>query len=277
MTYLRPLLVLLLLTSLRAAPFMNASDSFTWPGGAGAAVCLTYDDSLPSQLDIAYPQLEAAGVKGTFFLQAKADTMEQRLEEWRQVGAAGHELASHSLYHPCRRGLPGRDWVAESRDLDHYTIERLRDELLLTNTLLQALDGNNARTFAYPCGDTAVANGQESFLPVTNELYLASRGVSSPQLSSMKELDFNNTPAFDLSHQDLKSTIAYLESCYKSGTVAIFLNHGVGGDYLVTDPQLHQELLDYLAANQDRFWVDTFKAVMTHTRQEFERLDWSVQ
>ncbi|MBD5780198.1 polysaccharide deacetylase family protein [Pelagicoccus sp. NFK12] len=267
-TYLIPLLAFASLT----APSV-ASPNFTWPNGAGAAVCLTYDDSLPSQLDIAYPQLQAAGLKGTFFLQAKADTMENRLDEWREVARSGHELASHSLVHPCRQGLPGRGWVSDELNLDHYTVERVRSELQLTNTLLNAIDGQTARTFAYPCGDTAVANGSKSFLPVTAELYLASRGVSS-QLDSMQELNFNNTPAFDLSTHNLDESIAYLEDCYTKGTVAIFLNHGVGGDYLVTDPQLHQDLLEYLVSNRDRFWVDTFKNVMTHTHDEFTRLGW---
>lgn len=268
--------ILALLALLFAPSIVPAETGFQWPHGAQAAVCLTYDDSLPSQLDIAFPQLQAAGLKGTFFLQAKADTMENRLSEWRAVAAAGHELASHSLVHPCRQGLPGRDWVSDERNLDHYTIERVRSELQLTNTLLNAIDGKTTRTFAYPCGDTAVANGSHSFLPVTQELYLASRGVS-PQLQSMRELDFNNTPAFDLSSHDFAQTIAYLEDCYENGTVAILLNHGVGGDYLVTDSQLHQEILDYLAANQDRFWIDTFQNVMTHTHAEFTRLGWPVE
>lgn len=254
--------------------FAAASDSFIWPNGAKAAVCLTYDDALPSQIDIAYPQLEKAGFKGTFFLQGSGGTMKSRLEDWRKISTDGHELASHSLFHPCRKTGPGRDWVADEQNLDHYSIDRIRNELQITNTLLQAIDGKTTRTFAYPCGDTTVADGNDSYLPITNELYLASRGVS-PQLSSMKELDFNIVPAFDPSNSDLSASIAYLEDCYERGTVAVFLNHGVGGDYLVTDAQLHEEILNYLAANKDRFWVDTFHNVMTHTKSEFTRLGWT--
>lgn len=268
LSHILPLVALSATALLHAAP-----DNFTWPHGTGAAVCLTYDDSLASQLDIAYPQLQAAGLKGTFFLQANGNTMADRIDEWRQVAADGHELASHSLFHPCRKGTPGRDWVADERDLDHYTIDRVRSELEITDTLLRAIDSQTTRTFAYPCGDTVADNGSQSLFPVVEDLYIASRGVSS-NLPSMQDLKFNNTPAYDLSNKDLPTVIAYLEDCYEKGTVAIFLNHGVGGDYLVTDTQLHQDLLDYLVDHQDRFWVDTFKNVMIHTQSEFDRLGW---
>ena len=52
-----------------------------WPGGKRAAVVLTYDDTLPSQLDIAIPALDAAGFKGTFFLVGSRITPEQ-IEVW---------------------------------------------------------------------------------------------------------------------------------------------------------------------------------------------------
>jgi peptidoglycan/xylan/chitin deacetylase (PgdA/CDA1 family) len=39
-----------------------------WPGGRQVAVVLTYDDALSSHLGIAIPALDAAGLKGTFFL-----------------------------------------------------------------------------------------------------------------------------------------------------------------------------------------------------------------
>lgn len=249
---------------------------FHWPQGAQAAVCLTYDDSLASQLDVAFPQLEAAGLKGTFFLMGNGGTMVDRVDDWRAVAAAGHELGSHSLFHPCRKGLPNRDWVSATHDLDIYSLDRLEKELLITDTLLHAIDGETERTFAYPCGETVVEHGAVSFLPVTRKLFIASRGVVGTVVAP-RELKFSNTPAFDPSHGDLQATIDYLEACARAGTVAVFLMHGVEGDYLETPEGLHQEILDYLVANKDRFWVDTFKNVMTHARGEFERLGWAIE
>ena len=49
-----------------------------WPRGY---VSLAYDDGLDSQLDIAVPQLEAAGLRGTFYLTW--DNMKDRAGETR--------------------------------------------------------------------------------------------------------------------------------------------------------------------------------------------------
>jgi len=70
-----------------------------WPGGARGAVSLTYDDALNSQLDNAVPQLEARGLRGTFFLTE--ENIGDRLADWQAVARAGHEIADHTVHHPC--------------------------------------------------------------------------------------------------------------------------------------------------------------------------------
>jgi peptidoglycan-N-acetylglucosamine deacetylase len=44
-----------------------AQTSIKWPYGAKAAICLTYDDGMDTQLSNAIPQLDSFGFKGTFF------------------------------------------------------------------------------------------------------------------------------------------------------------------------------------------------------------------
>ena len=56
------------MAALAAARRAQAVPRRPWPNGARAAVSLTYDDGLNSQLDCALPQLEAAGFRATFFL-----------------------------------------------------------------------------------------------------------------------------------------------------------------------------------------------------------------
>ncbi len=46
----------------------QAAPALKWPKGKQAALVLTYDDGLKSHLDVAIPQLNAARIKGTFFL-----------------------------------------------------------------------------------------------------------------------------------------------------------------------------------------------------------------
>ncbi len=54
--------------SLLALGGAAAPPPFAYPNGAKGAVSLTYDDGLTSQLDHAVPQLDARGLKATFFL-----------------------------------------------------------------------------------------------------------------------------------------------------------------------------------------------------------------
>ncbi len=45
------------------------AESFSWPGNAKAAICLTYDDGMDTQLNDAIPDLDNHNLKGTFYLQ----------------------------------------------------------------------------------------------------------------------------------------------------------------------------------------------------------------
>lgn len=38
--------------------------------------------------------------------------------------------------------------------------------------------------------------------------------------------------------------------------------HGIGGDYITTDTEVHQKLVDYLVERRSWIWVGTFQEVM---------------
>src|SRR5689334_2197924 len=78
-----------------------AQPRFEWPGGAKAAVSITYDDGLNSQLDNVVPELDRRGLKATFFLTEENIRQGRRLAEWERVAAEGHEVANHTVTHPC--------------------------------------------------------------------------------------------------------------------------------------------------------------------------------
>lgn len=254
---------------------LQAADTFSWPNGATAAVCLTYDDALDSHLDIAVPQLNEANLPGTFFINGSSDTMSPRLDEWKALAHGQNEIASHTLYHPCRKSSPGRDWVTEERDLDRYSLAQITSELEVNNTLLQSLDGKIKRTFAYPCGDTTVDHGNTSYRSVTSEKFVAARGVSS-RIEPIEKLSFYNTPTFDAAEKSLDELVAYVEDSARKGTVAVIMFHGVGGNYLRVDGEVHREFLAFLEENSDRLWTATYIDAMSHARSEFQRLDWPI-
>jgi len=111
----------LIFTLLLLPFFCEAQNSNPW-NGKKCAVVLTYDDALNVHLDNAIPLLDSLGFKGTFYLSGYFPGCRDRLSDWQTAGENGHELANHSLFHPCTGGIPGRDWVKPDYDLSSYTM-----------------------------------------------------------------------------------------------------------------------------------------------------------
>lgn len=239
-------------------------EPFQWPGGARAAVSLSYDDALPSQLDNALPALNALGLKATFYLTLSDPIVSQRLPEWRRAAAAGHELGNHTLFHPCSRSVPGRDWVAPHRDLDRISVTQLREEILLANAYLHAIDGQTERTYTAPCTD-ALAGGRP-YLPAIKAEFVGIKsrvGGVAPSLATLDPWDVSTAGPVDTSGAAL---IAIVQDAAAKGTLASITFHGIGGDYLSVSKEAHQALLQHLADHPERYWVDSFVKIAVHLR-----------
>lgn len=241
-----------------------AEDRIAWPNGAKAAIALTYDDSLDSQLDHALPALDKHDLKGTFFLTIEREGFFPRVSEWRAAAENGHELANHTLFHPCRGSQPNRDWVQPEADLDAYTIARMVRELQLTNGVLEMVDGETVRTFAYPCGEATA--GGESYIEAIKPLFIGARGVMS--VGPGETIDPYTVPTFGPPGADGATLIAYAERVIDEGGLGTFIFHGVGGDYLAVSPEAHEELVAWLAEHRDEIWVDTFRNIMTYVNEQ---------
>lgn len=249
-----------------AAPVPHAADAFSWPGGAHAAVSLSYDDALDSQLDHAIPALDRAGLKGSFYLQLSNPAVGKRMAAWRAAAARGHELGNHSLFHQCSRSAPGHEWVQPARDLDTTSVAQMRDQVTLANTMLEAIDGRRERTYTLPCGDRLAA-GRDYLPAVAGEFVAVKVGGGDGVIPSMAGLDPLAVPVLAPVGLSGKELIAIVERAGRQGTMVNFTFHGVGGDYLQTSAEAHRELVDWLAAHRGEYWTDTFLNIMRHVRQ----------
>lgn len=242
----------------------NSAQPFKWPKGQKAAVNLSYDDALDSQLDNALPTLNKYGLKGTFYLPMSSASIEKRLPEWRAAAAKGHELANHTLFHQCSKSKPGRDWVSADRDLDKLSVAQIKDQVLVANTMLYAIDGKRERTFTAPCIDKEA--GGQNYIDAIKSEFVAIKLEGGGVTPDMNKLDPYavgvNFPA-NVTGQEL---IAVVKEAAEKGTMANFTFHGVGGDSLTTSAEAHAELVKYLAANKDIYWVDTFINQMKYVK-----------
>jgi peptidoglycan/xylan/chitin deacetylase (PgdA/CDA1 family) len=252
------------LTSFTVAAEEPLPQQQSWPGGAKAAVSLSYDDALASQLDHAVSALAAHHLKATFYLTLNADAYKTRQSEWQALAKAGHELGNHSVHHACRASLANREWVSPEQDLDHLTVAKISAEIRATNQQLLKLDQQTSRTFTPPCGDTQAKDGD--YLASVAPLFSGIK-VLGPAVTSMEQLAGKQLPTWFPVEPTLQQLIDYIEEAAKNGTIASITFHGVGGDHMQVDAKVHQQFLAYLAKHRDRFWVDTYHNISLHLEQ----------
>jgi peptidoglycan/xylan/chitin deacetylase (PgdA/CDA1 family) len=237
-----------------------ASAGTQWPNGAKAAVVLTYDDALTSQLDHAVPTLDAAGFKGTFFL---AGPKLADVARWRAAAAEGHELANHTIFHPC----PASAFQTEQRNTaEAYTTATMLKEIEQQNVLLTALDGKPTHGFASPCGQTKA--GGVDYLEALRAAKLVTyvRGVyTSPEdlRADVGRMDPMHVPSRGFDEKVTGSQLVdFAKQAEAGGGMAVYLFHGVGGDYLQVSDAAHRELIAWLAAHRSEVWVTTLQGAL---------------
>ena len=235
---------------------VTANNNFNWPNETKAAVSLSYDDALNSQLDNAIPTLDKYDFKGSFYLILSSPVVKHRLSEWREIAANGHELGNHTINHACSGSLPGREWVPEHNDLDSKKFEEIINEVETANSFLKAIDGENIRTFTVPCTDQLVEN--KNYVLALHNKFVGIKSHVGDIPNSINKLDIKNTPVWAPSNQTGQELISFVKKAAEKGTMANFTFHGIGGDHLSVSKTAHQELLAYLAKNRDIYWVDTF-------------------
>jgi peptidoglycan/xylan/chitin deacetylase (PgdA/CDA1 family) len=200
-----------------------APHASSWPGGAKAAVSLTYDDALGSQLDNALPALERAGFKATFFLTW--ENIGARADDWVKVARQGHEMGNHTMTHPC--GLQG-----------YSATSFARDELIPMEAWLDARFGQAThRLYAYPCSVTDLGPGDADAQRARYEAILKSIGFRAARACDQ---DSPNSSAHARDHpyrlrasattydrDDPTLACDYVRGAMRSGLWAILVFHNI--------------------------------------------------
>ncbi|PSJ37302.1 polysaccharide deacetylase family protein [Allosphingosinicella deserti] len=241
----------------------SAASATEWPNGAKTAVVLTYDDALTSQLDHAVPLLNQAGLKATFFL---ANVKQADLPRWRAAAAEGHELGNHTIFHPCSAA----SFPADPRyTSEAYTVPSMLKEIEQQNVLLTAIDGKPRHGMATPCGQSVAGGADylEALRAAGFVTYVRGVNVTPEDLRrDASRIDPMHVPARGFPESATgRDLIAFAEQGRDGGGLAVFLFHGVAGDYLQVSDTAHRELVAWLAANRKDIWVTTLQ----------EALDWA--
>lgn len=242
----------------------EAQSNQPW-NGKTCAVILTYDDGLNVHLSNAIPALDSMGLKGTFYISDYFDGLKNQIPKWRKAAANGHELANHSIWHPCEGGRPGREFVKPDYDLNNYSLKRMVNEVKEMSNVLEAIDGKTKRTFAYPCGDTKI-HDTAYIDPLKND-FVAARGVRAEMLS-IDKVDLYNVPCYTVNGQTGDQLIELVKQAMDKHALLVFLFHGVGGEHnLNVSLEAHSRLLHFLKQNQKQIWTATMIDVAEYIKK----------
>lgn len=238
----------------------GAQAQTVWPHGAKAAVVLTYDDALDSQLDNAVPVLDAVGLPGTFFL---SNVRQADVARWKAVAAKGHELGNHTIFHPCA----ARDFPADPRfTSEAYTPASMLKEIAQQNVLLTALDGKRTHGLATPCGETR-AGGVDYLEPLRAAgLVTYARGVATTPddlRANVASVDPMHIPSRGFAEGTTTAQlIDFAREAQAGHGWAVYLFHGIGGDDLQVSNEAHRAFVAWLRANRRDVWVTTLQGAL---------------
>lgn len=227
---------------------------FAWPQGKRAAVSLSFDDARASQVDAGLPILNEYGAKATFYVSM--DGVEKRLEDWKRVVAAGHEIGNHSMRHACTGNFP---W-SRQKALEDYTLAQMGAELDQANSKIMTLLGVRPVTYAYPCGMKFVGRGEHtsSYVPLVAKRFIAGRGwrdegANDPAFCDPAQL---MTIEFDgLTFEQLKTLV---DETTKNGFWLVLCGHDIGpGGRQTTRVDTLRAFCEFARDPANGLWVDT--------------------
>jgi len=235
-----------------------------------AIICLTYDDGLLSHLNTVLPQLDTAGLRGTFFLnsiQGSSETIGEAspaTSGWTQAALHGHELANHTLFHACPENLGWQKAFA----IESYTVDKIITEVRTENTLLSLLDPKRKqRAFAFPCNNFMIHDTDYTAIIKSLHLvkYARAGGDRNSFVTNFKKIDVMKVPSWLVEEgTTLNELIAFAEKVKDAGGMGVYQFHGVGAEFFRISKETHQAFLNYLKLHEKEYWVTTFSDAMDY-------------
>jgi hypothetical protein len=247
-----------------------SQSQFAWPKGRQAVVSLTYDDGIPNHPQLVAPQLEAHGLRGTFYVPIKDDVLQNPLP-WRAMASRGHELGNHTVYHPCW-GVDGRyaDWLEDEFNLVNYDAEHWLDEVRTANQALGLIDGGNERTFGNTCYDNYLGPEDDPVClePLIAQVFLAARGEATGKPVDLANINYNNLGTVPIGERSFEDFAGELDEIADTGGWVIYTFHGIGeaAHNIHVNAGEHLRLLDFLRDRAQTYWtapvIDVVKWLM---------------
>ncbi|HEY7306929.1 MAG TPA: polysaccharide deacetylase family protein [Bryobacteraceae bacterium] len=229
-----------------------------WPQDRAAAISLTFDDAMISQLDHVGPILRKYSLHGTFFVTTGTEAWRNRIVDWKRLASEGNEIGGHTVHHPCL--LERIEPHAQGYSPEMMEAE-IRDS---AQAILREIGSRHGLTFAYPCGNMSFgqpadqARNEAVYLRFVSEHFYAARAYGWPAAVTPDELSILSVPDLGFTAgRDFRSLLEMADAGLRNHQWGVFTFHGVGGQWLSVTTEDFDELAAYLARHSE-IWTTTF-------------------
>jgi peptidoglycan/xylan/chitin deacetylase (PgdA/CDA1 family) len=242
------------------------------PDNKRAAVSLTYDDGTDAHLDIVIPDLDSAGLCGTFFLTFDRPGVYDRKADWRAAWKSGrHELGNHTWTHPHGDDLRVSDeetfYVREIEEAENWLDRHIGEDV--------------QRTFAYPDGNQLLGAGtpidaQDRYERVLRRKFVAARGnhaeLVTPE-AARRNPYLINAAALTWGDDRSAPVIDFCARALRDGAWAVLIFHDVvDGEAKTareTSRRVHNEILHWLVSRKSDLYIAPFRQVYLAITAEY--------
>jgi hypothetical protein len=201
-----------------------------WKDDKTGAFMLMFDDSAPSQVKFAIPELVKRQMVGTFYINAGSGQYKNLREDWeKKILPLGMEYANHTFTH------------AGAKD-----IANLDEEVLRCNEAILALI-SPGKPHLVSFGIPGVAKGawnvtDAEIAQVLTKYHLIERPKVGGHFAQI-----------DLKTAD--DMFKFAQQAIDTGSAQFVIFHGVGGDWLTCPLPEFTALLDKLVVVRDKLWI----------------------
>lgn len=259
------ILIVAVLATNGSASAQNDAAHFQWPGTSRAAVSLTFDDARPSQVDVGAAIFERFDAKATFYVVPSA--VEQRIEGWKNLAAAGHEIGNHTVNHPCTGNFA---W-ARQKAVEDYTLEMMRNEMEEANRRIDELLGVRPESFAYPCGQTYVGRGVDtrSTVPLVAQIFTSGRGWLDEGPNDPTYADPAQLTGMEMDGKNFDEIHTLVERAKETGAWLILAGHEIGSaGAQTTRVDMLEKLLAYASDPSNELWMAPVNTVSRYINDQ---------
>lgn len=199
------------------------AQDFTWPKDKQMALSLSFDDARESQVTIGTPLLDSLDIKVTFYVFP--GPLQKQLTGWRAAVKNGHEIANHSLTHPCSINFA---W-ARNNALENMTLKQMEQQLIESKKQIEALLGVETMHYAYPCGLTYVGKGKDtkSYVPLIAKYFQTGRDWMGEAPNDPVNCNFDQLTCISMDGKSFEELLPIIEEAKKNKQWLILGGHEI--------------------------------------------------